>query len=630
MPPRKTAYASHLSDGNKPTQKRSIFRKSTSVNYEDTYLDLPRDSSSGSLQHLTRHSKPFAHYLCDPDILPSEGPRRKAQLFDWDDMGLGLEMEVSSGTTSGSEQSLLKQPTRFPSKVPVRHLSRSSPKPLANSSFTANHDKEGASFSYTPQPTSEWVGNLVELRKFRGSAKESDVSSSAVREWLLEQHRALDAHTIPVTLKCILAASGVSSRFNKCRNDFLKPEYRSRYWSWSENFISLLDFYIYHGHVKVSHNSGESKASNQKLKLFIQTSQVQKNQGRLSDHREKLLSAIGIKWQDGDSKNDSEDEGQDEDEGEEEDCSSGADETWEMPSKDNNRKSERLQKKLDARKRQRSKSIDTLKEPQPSIVGRLKPPVQQSRRSMLQWAKRIVEIREYFRKGNTYDIPADRPYLLIWMNAEIARSSTGTLSIMCCAILKAAKLVDAISVSIDASSEKWCKAYMEFLDFHMDLERSNASVKRAPQRITDFLYDCREAVIDCELSDERAALLKAVDDGWLQSKLMEISIARNGNKPQPRKYSGGDGNLLSGHVVEVVLDSGKNTDESVHSKKKRKKSNTLCKQMVSSMIKGIVGESIEGRPRTDAERDAEEWVSRAGAKALNNYARNWFRTATVD
>ena len=601
-----------------PFGRRTTVRKSTGVSGDNSYLHLSRGPSDGlSRRYSQRRSNSTAGNNSDTLLIK---PTKKKQLFDWDDIGLGLEMDVSSGTTSGSDASIPR------SRAPIP----ADPNPPSLSHLQSQMISE----SDIPQPSEEWVRNLVELRRAKLRQAENFVGAGG-QEWLEEQHRALEKGVMPVTLNCILAASGISSRFDKSRNDFMKLEYRSRYWHWAENFMALIDYFISHGHIRVAQKPSKKY---QRLINFVDSSQKQKDEGKLSAHRDQLLTALGMQWEEKRKYYESdEDEESDSDSDDLEDTN--ADETWEAPATGDDSPRGR---RPDLRKRQRRQPVEEVNDfVSKSWKTTSRPPiVEPRRRSMLEWGKQFVEIRQYFKKGNTYAIPSNRPHLQIWMNTEIARGSTGTLSAMCCAVLKAARLADSFeSVVIDSSCEAWCRTYIDYVDFVLEHEDRGASAKRAPQRVTDFLFDCREDVIDRLISQDKTSLLRAVDEGWLQSKLMETSISRNSRKQIRKKRSfrnseraaPADSYESEGAVVEeVVLDYGNHAEEPSSSRKKRKKSNLLCQKMVSSMIKGIVGENIEGRKRTAAEKDAEAWVVNAGAKALNTYARNWFRTATVD
>lgn len=265
------------------------------------------------------------------------------------------------------------------------------------------------------------------------------------------------------------------------------------------------------------------------------------------------------------------------------------------------------------------------------------------RRSLLDWARHIVELRGYCKEGTGYEIPPDRPYLSIWMNAEMARSVAGTLPAICCCILRVMDVTDSVddTVYISEECEKWCKSYVEYLDFVLQNGEFGHDIHKASSSVTDFVYDCRQNLIEYTLSEERSALLRAVDHKWLGSKLMDLSIKRNqsktaGTQPQRRQPEIEDSVEA---VEEVVLDSWARYDNQqlglqrkleTQSKRKRLKIGKECQAMVSEMIKGFVGETIEGRKRTATEKKAEEWVSRTGATTLNTYAQKWFRDLTSD
>lgn len=67
------------------------------------------------------------------------------------------------------------------------------------------------------------------------------------------------------------------------------------------------------------------------------------------------------------------------------------------------------------------------------VVSR--PPEERDYKSMLDWAKTFVKIRNCFKKSQTYEIPDSQPSLLIWKNTELGRPATGRLSITQCCLL---------------------------------------------------------------------------------------------------------------------------------------------------------------------------------------------------
>lgn len=486
-----------------------------------------------------------------------------------------------------------------------------------------------------PQPTPEWVRSLIELRKLQNRTGGVVYAKSADKEWLEEQHRALEAGTIPVTLKCILTVASFSRRFHDCRDNFLRPEYRARYWTWSQTFIALIDYYIHHGDIKVHPKTTKYAA----LATFIANSQQQRAKGALPPHRDELLTALGMQWID---EKDNPSEAQSEPDESDQDADSPVDETWIMPAKDaKNGKANHAsskKRKRSQRSHREGEQQEEEEEEEELESGQYKPiltPLPQDAKSVRRWARRLIQVRGFHKKGSTYTIPDNRPELTIWMNTELAKGSMGALSPICSGILKAAKLGDSMdAIYIEADYQIWCNGYVDFIDFLFEHRRTGISYNRAPQRVIDFMFNSWSAFNDHMLSQESSSLLRAVDEGWMQSKLMEISITRNAHK-RTRTKRKKPRPALEGNVVEVVLDSGTISDHEGPAPPKKKsrtskKNSQLCQQMVTSMIKGIVAENIDGRERTEAERFAEDWVSRAGPRALNHYARNWFRTATYD
>lgn len=532
---------------------------------------------------------------------------RKRPLFDWDDMGLGLEVPLSSSESVYSDTS---------SEHGAFELSSAAAK---------RNDVH--------QPTFEWVRNLIDCRKAKHqkAALDDHGFRTSGKGWLRDQHKALEDGTIPVTFKCIIAASGISKLFNKCRDDFRKPEYRSRYWSWSVNFILLIDYFIDFGNINITEKAAKKY---QELSSYLAQCKEQKKQGSLSAQRDQLLTALGMVW-------DSEESSSDEDIGSSDESygDSQADETWEMPSK--HKSSPRPKRGLKARdSRKRKRGAPTREAVKPNTREESPPPyrlpVIPVRRSLTSWAKQMLEVRRHYRKqrgdDDLYDIPSDQLSLRIWMNAETARCSTGALSDVCCGILKAAEMADADDVGhLHPECEAWAKGFVAFLDFFI-------KKKKPRDEAVNFLYECRKGALSGTLPADRDAILRGVDENWLDSEEVKACVFIKEKKRSEvlthvreqnnaRKHEVDD---FNGQVVEVVLDSGTNNIDETVVRRKRRKTATVVRQMLSSMIGGEVAVTVEGRNPTPAERDAKEWVLRAGAKAFDVYARNWFRAAIAE
>lgn len=537
---------------------------------------------------------------------------RKSQLFDWDDLGLGLDGDVSSRSSAeGSSES---------DSEPQQSTALRNPTPTG------------------PQPNRDWVRNLTELRKAHIRGRHNFSSRPASMKWLNEQHQALAKCTIPVTLKCVLAASEVSQQFALFRADFMRQEYRTRYWEWAENFISLIDHSIKHGSINSVTSEG-SKFS--EIVKFIRTARSQKQQGVLLPHKEQLLTSLGLMWE-------AVEESQPEEEEDEDDSASKSSEdindaNWDSGGKASKwRRNNAIMRRKSKRKQPEAPSLESPPLPddrdrensenRPENLPALSDAYgAQSRSAIQEWAKHVVQLRRHFRKGAGYDIPGNQPYLTIWMNAEVARSTTGTLSVYCCGVLKAAMIVEAVeSVHINMECETWCRQYVDYIDLFLENQQTNGT-RRPSQRLAEFLHTCRIEAKERSLASVKDGLLRGVEEEWLHSSLVRGCSSRIKEKREVSEGSA-NGERFEGDVVEVVLDSGRYDDEEVTSataaRKRRRRSGAMCQQMVTSMIKGMVAEGISGRARTTDEVEAEEWVSKAGVKALNSYAQNWFRTMT--
>ncbi|PXF43657.1 hypothetical protein BWQ96_06562 [Gracilariopsis chorda] len=532
--------------------------------------------------------------------------------------------------------------TQIESPLPSRNRRRSLRS--ARRSVPPSHGEE------TTQTTEDWTRSLVELRKHRIRSNPT-LLNSATRKWLNEQHQALESASLPVLKKCMLAVASASYVFRHCRDDFRKSEYRGRYWSWCETFLRLIDYSISHGTDSLTQMDAQVPAS---LKSFVLNAHTQKENGTLSSQKEQMLIAVGIPLREGVLS-----------EGKRhksllsistDDQSSSADDDRDnmggsaLVARKTRRK---LISRRSTRKRRRSPAAQSSFRPVRTRGRQSKPhssafdsgysgvvDSENGRPSLLDWARHIVELRAYFEEGKGYEIPPDRPYLSIWMNAEMARSVAGTLPAICCCILRVTEVTDSVddTVYISEECEKWCKSYVEYLDFALENGEFGHDIHKASSSVTDFMYDCRQNLIEYTLSEERSALLRAVDHKWLESKLLDLSIKRNQAKLGAAQRKQRETEDPIERVEETVLDSWTRYDTKqvdqrkleTQSKRKRPKIGKECQAMLSEMIKGFVGETIEGRKRTATEKKAEEWVSRTGANALNTYAQKWFRDLTSD
>lgn len=499
-------------------------------------------------------------------------------------------------------------------------------------------DPKSAKGPEVDRATFAWVSNLMAVRKNKLQLSPEDHGFRTTgKGWLQDQHKALEKGTIPVTYKCILAASGVSRLYNKCRDEFRQPQYRSRYWNWSVNFILLIDFYIEKGNINVTESSPKKYHA---LIPFLSNCKNQKSLGHLSAQREQLLTALGVTWDD-DRPAEEDDESSD---------SSGtdniADETWEMPASNKSPTRTRPKRRVPTRRTQprrpvvnenphTSKRTAKARSPSPLLIH-----PNRNRKSLAEWGRKMFELRHHFKKSKgtqeSYDFPHDKLPLKVWMHAEVARGTTGALSSTCCAILQAAELLDPSDApEIDEECVRWGRGFIAYVDYV--IRKGSLSLELAK-----FMFDCCCFFYRNSLPIDRDSLLGGVNVNWCAAKEMEkykyvkeTRRSERGFRDKNKRALIGregeeDGNPpRSGHVVEVLLDSGSVRDDRP-TRKKRKKSALLVTKMLSSMIEGEVAVAVEGRTRTRAERDAKEWVLRAGAKDFDIYGRNWFREAVAD
>eukprot|EP00177_Eucheuma_denticulatum_P003294 GFKZ01005948.1.p1 GENE.GFKZ01005948.1~~GFKZ01005948.1.p1 ORF type:complete len:576 (-),score=75.62 GFKZ01005948.1:836-2563(-) len=547
---------------------------------------------------------------------------RKPEMFDWDEMGLGLGAPSTSSSSSHSDDTLSHGTlVILPEKPKPTKLAKTpkTPKkpPLDKSQIEA----------------SEWVRNLIECRKEKRDRISLDDHGfrTTGKGWLVDQHKALADGSISVTFKCIIAASDISEAFNECRDTFKRPEYRSRYWSWAVNFILLVDYYIDNGNIKVTPKAPDEYKP---LIEFLKQCKAQKNSGNLALQRDHLLTAMGIVWDK--VKPEVENEEDEEEISDDSSVDNQEDETWQLPSKHKiqpRSASKRTSRKRKRRASPRGKAPRGLRQkvsecPPLQSVQRPAPPTPDALRA---WSRKIVTLRGYYRKtpveDDIYVFPASRMPLRIWMNAEVGRCSAGILSEICSGILLAAEMADRSEVGqLSTDCENWGRGFIAYLDYFL---RNGKPL----QICIDFLYDCWRRYQTRILTPDRGALLSGVDENWFDSRHMKKCVLLKEKALResrlraptiiPRKESNPAAN---GHFTTVASDYDSSV-ECVNVPKKRKKAGNLVQQMLTSMIGGEIAATIEGRNPTAAERRAKEWVLSAEAETINAYAKRWFRAA---
>lgn len=585
------------------------------------------------------------------DYLSGQNASDDNPLFSWEGTGVGLGPAVASGTTSDSTTSL--PPVRLGRKA------NAVPSPRA-------FGREAEVSTTLPEPDRAWVSNLVHLRRkavHRDCTQTLSVVKST-KDWLRRQHHALEAGEIPVTLKCVLAASGVSNLFAACATDFQRPEYRNRYWEWSLNFIRLVDYYVNRGHCNVLTQPVFRDGA---LGKFVTNAIEAKADNKLSPHKEALLTSLGLTWT---IPSDEADE--DAQSSEENRAAITADETWELkgkkavkpkpvkpatkkttkqPVSGKRTRAKRVSDEWDGKQVSMREYFDALQADPPAGTRAVSQAYERpDMKEIKRWANHLLELRRFFKRG-AYDIPRHLPYLVIWMNAQVAKSSTGTLSIFCCGILQVARIVvDEIEdLHIDAECLEWCACFLEFVDCMIEHEALGGKAKRPSQRLAEFLHECERELEDRTLSMIKEGLLNGVHDDWTRCDVMKACLSRmKSNSTRKRmarvhaddrsgrersdghRDSDGGGRRANGLMeFEDEVESRRWNGSEGHSRarKARKVSTDLCQQMVSSAITGIVAESIGSRTRTFEEREAERWVNKASVDALDAYADDWFQSA---
>lgn len=567
-----------------------------------------------------------------------------------------------------------KHPTSSPTRSSCQHLSKQNntnqltfkPSPTSSPTLvksnaspsqpkrTHHRQQHQQNIEQQPEPNTEWVRHLLSLRRSIIS-KSVCAPDSASKDWLDEQHRWLGRKTMPVMLKCVLAASAISKRFTQCAPDFMKPEYRARYWEWSCCLIMLLDFRIRMGHVDVFRSNVDQV--DKRMIKFLRLAKEHERTGALTPHKELLLKSLGVKLElvrdenDENVNNSNTNQLCDDDDDEDEDddvvkiLPHGRNRRVEEE-EDDDRHVVQISRFDNGKKKKSSKRYNNNNNN--SNTAELRAP---EKKLVEQWSRNFIRLRQYFKRGTAgYDIPEDETQLWIWMNAESARSSTGTLSMYCCGVLKAGKVVDGIdTISISKCCYEWCIRFVQLVDFllscqkriDMDnlLDTGVTYISKCGNGLVQFVVKCFEDVCGRVLGCAKDGLLSGIDRNWENCRFTKVCVNRVkyiGNYDD----DGGDEQDVVG-MAEWVRRSrqtstgmpieGEEEDiiESQDGKKReRRHSNStdgdmVCEKMVSSMIKGMVAEVTGGRPRTVDEKDAQAWVERAGVQALNQFAQHW-------
>lgn len=445
-----------------------------------------------------------------------------------------------------------------------------------------------------PKPDRAWVRHLISSRRrvrTEGPLDNwhSDVSTNSDEAWLRTQHAALASGSLSMTMKCVLAAAEITTAFSAHAAAFQKPEYRTRYWTWCTSFIKLVDVVLDH------HNSDPNvdltpSDCPQDISDFVRNMREQRAEGLLPQPREALLSALGVRWT--------------------------APPQSHLRSNDvipTDKRSHAGDKETDGRESQsseRSKEPEKKRRRSENTNGTFGWEQQSgdggtsSRQSMKKWASEFVKLRTYFRSHGAqqggYEIPVEAADVKIWRNAEIARISTGASSIYCFTVLKCADLIDkSINHSYKPGSELsyWCLLYVRFVDAVIE-KRAHSS-----QNTRTFLARCCTTDLAGKLPSPLQGLLEGVFPSWRKMGLSALG-------PEESRPS-----VTFADVSEPPIEVPRTPTLS----------HPIEREMVMTMIKGLVAECVAGENKTSEQRQAEEWVAKAGADALNRYARTWIQ-----
>lgn len=453
-----------------------------------------------------------------------------------------------------------------------------------------------------PKPDRAWARHLISLRRRvrkEGSLEnwDSGVSANSDEAWLSTQHEALTSGSLSMTMKCVLAAAEISTAFSAHAADFQKPEYRMRYWTWCTRFMKLVDVVLDERRPDPNVDQTSTDCP-QDIIDFVQNMREQRAQGLLPQPKEALLSALGVRWttplqsqaRQGNSVT--------------------ATKRGHVGEKDTGRRenqnSERS--KDPEKKRRRSEAADGAEKcEQHSTDGGTS-----SRLSMKKWASEFVKLRTYYRSHGSgqgqYEVPVEAADVKIWRNAEIARVSTGGSSVYCFAILKCANVIDEnVEHSFKPGRELsyWCLLFVHFVDAVIE-KRAHFS-----QNTRTFLARCCTTELAGKLPSSLRGLLDGVLPSW---RKMGLSTPRPDGSPPSVTFAGADA------AGELPLEVP-NTVSLSH---------PMEREMVTTMIRGLVAECVGGEKKTSEQRQAEEWVAKAGVDALNRYARTWVQRMDFD
>lgn len=447
----------------------------------------------------------------------------------------------------------------------------------------------------SPKPDRLWVRRLVSVR--RRARKDGPLDSwnrdcppGTDKAWLRTQFEALQAGTLSMTLKCVLAAADISKVFSTNSTEFQKPEYRTRYWLWCKRFIKLVDFVIDNrpADPNVCH---KMPGVSDEIADFVQTVRNQRADGLLPAPREELLASLGVRWSIPSTQARSR-------------LTSNAGPKQKRGGQsDGSRKQNKIEKgELRGEKRKRSNDGQENQD-----VGEENG--EQEWRAMKKWGAEFTKLRSYFQplavESGRYDVPIEAADVRIWQNAETARVSTGGSTEYCFGVLKCAHVInEEMDHSFKPSEDvlDWCSLYVQLVD--AVVEKNVAGC----HDVMAFLTRCVATERDNSLPLPLVGLLDGALINWRQ-----MSFASS--YPQPRRPTTAFGN-------NVNLASGSN---SFHMNLQTKEG-----EMVSMMIKGLVAECVVGEKKTLEQEKAEEWVNKAGVDALNRFAYSWIRMIRSD
>lgn len=561
---------------------------------------------------------PIASSAPDDASLVPPSKRRRA-LYNWEESGgLGLGLRAGSDGGSGLSSSASLQAT------PAKRL------------VDPTRDAEC------------FVHGLIEVRTQALREGRRFIAQGVLASWVEEQAAALRAGTLSAERGTALGVAGVSDEFERFlrsgkalgRGGGRRPDY------WADDFVSIVDHVIEHGHTEVAQSRSKEYAH---MYRFLRGMRSKRREGKLPAERERLLTALGTRWDP-------------------------------VRHRKNNRFSEG--RTADAPGPLPSPKLAVVNKPttvmrnQPAATRCAPPPpsnppppadlaLLRGDNSVSAWIKHFMELRRFHAAHGHDNVPETMPDLFRWVQVQRSAMRCGSIRTLFRNVLLAADFVPH-----EDEAETFYINFVSLTDFYLchghfvtrkNLNKTSSALQR-------FLHRRREYAETGRLRGEHKALFDGLDEKWSvwpherrqhvevergyedevladeeaddddeeEQEILNHKLEDNVNGYVARSRATRASSQVADRANERNWEQRERGGLGVNAVRSRRddstpramgEAGTVAKESASDivrkvnlMLSGLVGEMVGGRERTAAERDAQRWFNRADVRTLNVYA----------